>query len=260
MFAVLIREPCSVSLPRSRRSAAATGAAHRVEGPISVVELGERLEWLRKRLLDLESQKLTFLRAVSHELKTPLASIRAGAQLLIARDDDPRERREVLGIIGDASRQLQKLVEDLLQNAALRPLPLGSARALRLDRAAGGGDRGAAPAHAGARAGTASRPAQGLGLGPRGSAAHPVRKPAGQRREVHAGGRPALGRGRTRRRARGRRRAGQRTRGGGAGARARVRAVSTRLRARHRARAAGSDSPSPAISRTCTTARSNSWM
>jgi two-component system, NtrC family, sensor histidine kinase GlrK len=135
MFAVLIREP----LQRLNSAIQVLGRGDlgrpiRVDGPVSVVELGERLEWLRKRLLDLETQKLTFLRAVSHELKTPLASIRAGAQLLLARDDDPRERREVLGIIGDASRQLQKLIEDLLQNAALRPLPLASARALRLDR------------------------------------------------------------------------------------------------------------------------------
>jgi two-component system sensor histidine kinase GlrK len=134
MFAVLIREP----LQRLNAAIQLLGRGDlarpiRVEGPTSVVEIGERLEWLRKRLLDLESQKLTFLRAVSHELKTPLASIRAGAELLLARDDDAIERREVLGIIGDSSRQLQRLVDGLLQNAALRPLPLDAARPLRLD-------------------------------------------------------------------------------------------------------------------------------
>ena len=134
MFAVLIREP----LQRLNAAIQLLGRGDlsrpiRVDGPTSVQEIGERLEWLRKRLLDLESQKLTFLRAVSHELKTPLASIRAGAELLLARDDDPEERREVLGIIGDSSRQLQGLVDDLLQNAALRPLPLDAARPLRLD-------------------------------------------------------------------------------------------------------------------------------
>src|SRR5207344_1125175 len=87
MFAVLIREP----LQRLNAAIQLLGRGDlarpiRVEGPTSVQEIGERLEWLRKRLLDLESQKLTFLRAVSHELKTPLASIRAGADLLLARD------------------------------------------------------------------------------------------------------------------------------------------------------------------------------
>src|SRR6185503_15856621 len=124
-FAVLIREP----LQRLNAAIQLLGRGDlsrpiRVDGPTSVQEIGERLEWLRKRLLDLESQKLTFLRAVSHELKTPLASIRAGADLLLARDDDANERREVLSIIGESSRQLQRLVDGLLQNAALRPLPL----------------------------------------------------------------------------------------------------------------------------------------
>ena len=36
-------------------------------------------------------------------------------------------------VIADGSTQLQKLVEDLLQHAALRPMPLGAARPLRLD-------------------------------------------------------------------------------------------------------------------------------
>ena len=134
MFAVLIREP----LQRLNAAIQVLGRGDlgrpiRVEGPATVEALGERLEWLRKRLLDLETQKLTFLRAISHELKTPLASMRTGADLLLARDDDARERREVLTIIADSSRQLQKLVEDLLQNAALRPMPLASARPLRLD-------------------------------------------------------------------------------------------------------------------------------
>jgi two-component system sensor histidine kinase GlrK len=134
MFAVMIREP----LQRLNAAIQVLGRGDlsrpiRVQGPTSVEDLGERLEWLRKRLLDLETQKLTFLRAISHELKTPLASIRAGAELLLAHDDDPAERKEVLGIIADGSTQLQKLVEDLLQHAALRPMPLGAARPLRLD-------------------------------------------------------------------------------------------------------------------------------
>jgi len=134
MFAVLIREPLQrLNSAIQLLGRGDLGRPIKVEGPTSVEELGERLEWLRKRLLDLETQKLTFLRAISHELKTPLASMRAGAELLLARDDDPREREEVLGIIADSSRQLQKLVEDLLQNAALRPMPLASARPLRLD-------------------------------------------------------------------------------------------------------------------------------
>jgi two-component system sensor histidine kinase GlrK len=135
MFAVLIREP----LQRLNSAIQNLGRGDlkrpiRVEGPTSVEELGERLEWLRQRLLELETQKLTFLRAVSHELKTPLASIRSGAELLLVQDDDPHERREVLGIIAESSQQLQRMIDDLLQHARLRPSsPAQSASHLRLD-------------------------------------------------------------------------------------------------------------------------------
>src|SRR5690606_16886088 len=53
-----------------------------VHGPRDLEELGDRLDWLRLRLLDLDAQKVRFLRHVSHELKTPLTAIREGAQLL----------------------------------------------------------------------------------------------------------------------------------------------------------------------------------
>ena len=135
MFAVLIREP----LQRLNSAIQNLGRGDlvrpiRVEGPTSVEELGERLEWLRRRLLELETQKLTFLRAMSHELKTPLASIRAGADVLLVHDEDAHERHEVLGIIADSSQELQRLIDDLLQHATLRPpTPPPSACHLRLD-------------------------------------------------------------------------------------------------------------------------------
>jgi two-component system sensor histidine kinase GlrK len=54
----------------------------RVSGPQDLRDLGERLDWLRRRLTELEAQKNRFLRHLSHELKTPLASLREGAELL----------------------------------------------------------------------------------------------------------------------------------------------------------------------------------
>ena len=53
-----------------------------VRYPREIAELAEHLDWLRRRSLKLEKDKDLFLRSVSHELKTPLASLREGADLL----------------------------------------------------------------------------------------------------------------------------------------------------------------------------------
>ena len=53
-----------------------------VTGPRDLERLGERLNWLRQRLLDLEQEKTKFLQRISHELKTPLTVIREGAELM----------------------------------------------------------------------------------------------------------------------------------------------------------------------------------
>ena len=53
-----------------------------VSGPSDLVALGQQLEWLRTRLLDLAQERNRFLRHMSHELKTPLAAIREGTELL----------------------------------------------------------------------------------------------------------------------------------------------------------------------------------
>ncbi|HKI74123.1 MAG TPA: HAMP domain-containing protein, partial [Pseudomonadales bacterium] len=42
-----------------------------VDGPRDLQEIGERLDWLRTRLQQVEQQKNEFVRHMSHELKTP---------------------------------------------------------------------------------------------------------------------------------------------------------------------------------------------
>ncbi len=87
-----------------------------VSGPQDLRDLGERLDWLRRRLTELEAQKNRFLRHLSHELKTPLASLREGAELLNDQVAGPLAppQRAVVGIIRDNSVKLQKLIEELL--------------------------------------------------------------------------------------------------------------------------------------------------
>ncbi|HEX6006885.1 MAG TPA: HAMP domain-containing sensor histidine kinase, partial [Burkholderiales bacterium] len=96
------------------------GVPVNVSGPEDLQYLGERLDWMRRRLLDLEQQKNRFLRHVSHELKTPLTAVREGAELLseeVVGKLEPRQR-EIAEILRHNSIELQRLIEDLLSYSA----------------------------------------------------------------------------------------------------------------------------------------------
>ncbi len=97
------------------------GPLPRISGPQDIVELGGEIDWLRQRLQALEEQKLRFLRHVSHELKTPLASLREGVGLL---DDElagslNARQRSIVEIMDNSSRELQRRIEDLLRYSSL---------------------------------------------------------------------------------------------------------------------------------------------
>jgi two-component system sensor histidine kinase GlrK len=85
-------------------------------GPRELRSVGERIIWLSERLAWLESQRHQFLRHLSHELKTPLASMREGTELLADRVAGPltTEQQEIVEILDNSSRNLQKLIEQLL--------------------------------------------------------------------------------------------------------------------------------------------------
>jgi two-component system sensor histidine kinase GlrK len=88
-----------------------------ISGPQDIVELGREIDWLRQRLQALEEQKLRFLRHVSHELKTPLASLREGVGLLgdeLLGGLNARQR-SIVDIMDGSSRELQRRIEDLLR-------------------------------------------------------------------------------------------------------------------------------------------------
>lgn len=102
-----------------------------VEGPRDLAYLGERLDWLRLRLLGLEQQQQRFLRHVSHELKTPLAALREGVELLAdgAVGELGPQQQEVTHIMRGNVRELQRRIEDLLKfnRASQGGEPLASA-------------------------------------------------------------------------------------------------------------------------------------
>jgi two-component system sensor histidine kinase GlrK len=91
-----------------------------VKGPTDLVRLGRQLEWLRQRLLELAQEKNKFLRHMSHELKTPLANIREGTELLLdgTVGDLDQPQREVTDILRMNGLKLQQLIENLLSFSA----------------------------------------------------------------------------------------------------------------------------------------------
>ena len=98
-----------------------------VSGPHDLERLGGQLEWLRQRLLDLALERNRFLRHMSHELKTPLANIREGTELLMdgaVGELDPNQR-EVAGILRENGIKLQRMIENLLSFSAWQTSSVG---------------------------------------------------------------------------------------------------------------------------------------
>ena len=153
-------------------------------------------------LEDLERLRAEFLGMVSHELQTPLASIRGSAATLLddEPDLDPAEMRQFHRIIQREASRMRSLISDLLDVARIEtgtlPVAPGPAElAALVDEARN------AFLSAGGREPAAHRPAAGPALGPGGPAAHRpgAGQPPGQRRQPlagvlrHPGGRRAGG-------------------------------------------------------------------
>ena len=98
-----------------------------VGGPHDLERLGGQLEWLRQRLVDLAHERNRFLRHMSHELKTPLANIREGTDLLMdgAVGELDSNQREVAGILRENGIKLQRMIENLLSFSAWQTSSVG---------------------------------------------------------------------------------------------------------------------------------------
>src|SRR5204862_3309968 len=95
--------------------------ASEVAVAIRNAQLFARVEAQNSQLLELDAAKDDFLRGVSHNLQTPLTSIRAYADQLVRDRPDRR-----LGIIAEQTDRLSRMVRQLLtvtrlESGALKP-------------------------------------------------------------------------------------------------------------------------------------------
>lgn len=88
-----------------------------IEGPRDLREVGLHLEWLRQKLNQLENSKQFFIKTISHELKTPLATLMEGADLL---EDEVvgelnAEQHKIIELLQIANIRLNSLIENLIE-------------------------------------------------------------------------------------------------------------------------------------------------
>jgi two-component system sensor histidine kinase BaeS len=91
-----------------------------VEADDELARLGAAIDTMAAELERAAGQERAFLMSVSHDLRTPLTSIRGYAEAVAegtAHDDETRRR--AAAIIGSEARRLERLVADLLDLARL---------------------------------------------------------------------------------------------------------------------------------------------
>ncbi len=88
-----------------------------IEGPSDIREVGKHLEWLRNKLNQLENGKQFFIKTISHELKTPLATLVEGADLLQDEvvGELNAEQHKIIELLQIANISLNGLIENLLE-------------------------------------------------------------------------------------------------------------------------------------------------
>ncbi len=88
----------------------------KIEGSNMVNTMSDLLEKMRYRLSEGSKNQSQFLRHISHEIKTPLTSIKEGARLLSDEILGPitAEQREITDILNKSTLELQASIENLL--------------------------------------------------------------------------------------------------------------------------------------------------
>jgi signal transduction histidine kinase len=99
----------------------ASQAAQAISNALFYDEMAQRvkektmeLEEANRRLVELDRVKSAFLDTVSHELRSPLTSIRSYSEILLSQRVDEKRRHEFLTIIDEEAKRLGRIIDDLL--------------------------------------------------------------------------------------------------------------------------------------------------
>ena len=176
---------------RPARSASRSRSAARDE----VGVLARSFNAMAARLRQLDEMKEEFFATLSHELRSPLTSVREAAHLLADGVPGPahsRSRRGWWTSSGRSTDRLLRLVNQILDVSRLRAGHAAAASGCRVDLERAGRARGGRAAPAGRRGAgrrsSASASAREFTVhGRRGPAGAGGRQPARQRRALHAG-------------------------------------------------------------------------
>lgn len=131
-----ITRPISILKMKTREIAKGhfEGDVH-LASPPEIAELAGALNFMSRKLRDLDRMKSDFFSSMSHELRTPLTSIKEGASLLLDGVGGPLsdKQKKLLGILAEESERLISLVNSLLDLSkmeagmmayAFEPVPL----------------------------------------------------------------------------------------------------------------------------------------
>lgn len=91
-----------------------------VTGPSDMRYLGNRLEWLRTHLLELEVSKQQFMHNVAREIEQPLENIRTGARRLVSETDGEPDIARLLCSNAD---KLKTVSEELVRYSKINAKP-----------------------------------------------------------------------------------------------------------------------------------------
>ena len=165
VFTLVLMRPIRARSTAPSASSAGARSRRRSTCPARATwsDLGRQLEWLRMRLLDLAQERNRFLRHMSHELKTPLANIREGTELLMDGAVGAAGQRPARGG-GDPARQRHQAAAADRKPAVVQRL--AGARRPRDQPSSACGRCQTGARNPATHAGLATRPARCEGRGP----------------------------------------------------------------------------------------------
>jgi two-component system sensor histidine kinase GlrK len=96
-----------------------------VSGPADLRYLGDRLEWLRTHLMELEVSKQQFMHNVAREIEQPLQSIREGTERLVNQPDEvPNgDKQEIARLLSTNVEKLKTVSDELVRYSRLNSKP-----------------------------------------------------------------------------------------------------------------------------------------